>query len=101
MYLINRRVMKYSPIVFSEHCLERCWNRKINPNEIMKILQSIDVNFNDKLQLCFHPKFLTSFGVKCRESQCIVVIVKRKRVVTCYCRRQQLCIKNKNLKHLN
>jgi hypothetical protein len=93
--------MRYNRIVFSEHCLERCWNRNINPNEIRKILLSIEVKLNDKIQLCFHPKFLTSFGVKCRESQCIVVVVKRKRVITCYGRKQQLCIKNKSLTHLN
>ncbi len=92
---------KLRSIVFSEHCLERCWSRNINPNEIRTILLSIDLNFDDKLQLCLHPKFLTSFGVKCRESQCIVVVIKRKRVITCYGRKQQLCIKNKSLTHLN
>jgi hypothetical protein len=93
--------MSNKRIVFSDHCLERCWTRNINANEIRKILLSIDVNFNDKHQLCFHPRFLTSFGIKCRESQCIVVVVKRKRVITCYSRNQQLCLKNKKLTHLN
>jgi hypothetical protein len=92
---------KQRSIVFSEHFLERCWNRYVNPNEIRKILLTIDVNFNDEIQLCFHPKFLASFGIKCRESQCIVVVVKRRRVITCYSRNQQLCIKNKRLTHLN
>jgi hypothetical protein len=93
--------MRYNRIVFSDHCLERCWIRNINANEIRKILLSIDINFNDKLQLCFHPKFLTSFGVNCRKSQCIIVVVKRKRVITCYKSRIRECLKDEKLTHLN
>lgn len=93
--------MKNKNFIFSDHCLKRCWERHINPNEIRKVLISMEIDISGKSQLCFHPEFLSSFGILCKSNCCIVLIINRRVVKTCYLRRIQECRKNQKLIHLN
>jgi hypothetical protein len=77
--------------VITDHALYRQWDRGIDRKILSKIYPFIHDSKNKKQVVLVMPSFFRNQGVLGFEKQCLILIVRGKYLVTCYCRNLSEC----------
>ena len=78
----NSNVIR-SKFKFSDHAKERCFQRGINANEVIKLLSEAKLSNHSIQNIVFHSSYLKRNGVELKSSSCLLVSLENNIVKTC------------------